>query len=151
MLDAGLFDEELGAFQDFDLYLRLAQICEFAYVDESLVIRHKHAGERITKGDANRIAAAEAIYRKHEHVLAQEPRLRSAYLALQGRQHVTAGNRREALAKLLGALRADPTQVDLVGHMVLAALGPDADRTVRRMTRPIRRGIGSVLKRVRGG
>src|SRR5262249_6391373 len=39
---AGLFDEELRSMQDYDMWLRLAQFCEFEYIEAPLVRYRMH-------------------------------------------------------------------------------------------------------------
>jgi hypothetical protein len=40
---SGLFDETLPSMQDYDLWLRLAQVCDFDYTDQPLVRYRMHA------------------------------------------------------------------------------------------------------------
>ncbi len=42
LAQVGLFDETLKACEDWDMWLRLAQICEFDFVDEQLVLIRRH-------------------------------------------------------------------------------------------------------------
>lgn len=58
------FDEKLLGFQDYDLWLRLAQLTEFAAVDSVLTIFEQEAGGRLTRQFGRRRAALEAIQAK---------------------------------------------------------------------------------------
>lgn len=68
LFDVGLFDENLMFWQEYELSIRLAQICEFGLVNEPLVVY------RIDVGDKNRLTnkyygwkkAVEYIHMKHK-------------------------------------------------------------------------------------
>jgi glycosyltransferase involved in cell wall biosynthesis len=58
----GGFDEALPSFQDYDLWLRLAQRGSwFAAVDAVLVVKHHHEGPQITRDYAARIEGVAAV------------------------------------------------------------------------------------------
>jgi glycosyltransferase involved in cell wall biosynthesis len=44
--EAGMFDEKLITFVDVDLWLRIAQKCEFDFVNEPLAIKHDHSEDQ---------------------------------------------------------------------------------------------------------
>lgn len=46
---SGLFDENLCSFQDYDLWIRIAQYYEFEFIEEHLAIKHNHEGSQIAK------------------------------------------------------------------------------------------------------
>jgi glycosyltransferase involved in cell wall biosynthesis len=50
LLAAGVFDERIRAFQEWDLCIRLSMHGEFDYVNERLVIYHLHKYETVSKG-----------------------------------------------------------------------------------------------------
>lgn len=64
LLDAGLFDERLPSFQDFDMWLRCLEFGDFAYVDQALVEFVQHAGERTSVNIGRRLAGLAAIEKK---------------------------------------------------------------------------------------
>ena len=138
LTQAGLFDDTLGASQDYDLYLRLARICEFEYVPDPLVIRHKHAQARITKDLDTKIAASARILEKYEEAFARESVARSKYLFTHGRLQVWAGYRRDAVTTFLRSFRADPRRPGRLIHAALTAVDPSVYELVRRVTRPPR-------------
>jgi glycosyltransferase involved in cell wall biosynthesis len=49
LIEAGGLDERLGANEDRDLWLRLAQRTDFAGSAEALVVRHEHAGPQLSR------------------------------------------------------------------------------------------------------
>lgn len=60
----GGFDPDIPSCQDWDLYLRLAQITEFDFVRESLVLFYQHPGERITTDKLARLNGHLHIFNK---------------------------------------------------------------------------------------
>lgn len=46
--EVGGFDSSLPSCQDWDLYIRLARVSRFGFVEDSLVLYHLHPGERIS-------------------------------------------------------------------------------------------------------
>lgn len=60
----GGFDTAIPSCQDWDLYLRLAQITEFDYVKIPLVLFNQHPGERITTNKTARLNGHLYIYKK---------------------------------------------------------------------------------------
>jgi glycosyltransferase involved in cell wall biosynthesis len=62
--EAGLFDESLPSFQDFDMWLRCLAFGDFGYVDAPLAKFVQHAGERTSVNLARRMAGLAAIEAK---------------------------------------------------------------------------------------
>lgn len=64
LVGAGLFDESLPSFQDFDMWLRCLSLGDFGYVDEALVTFVQHEGERTSVNLSRRLAGLAAIEAK---------------------------------------------------------------------------------------
>lgn len=64
LVTAGLFDESLPSFQDFDMWLRCLTQGDFGYVDEALVTFVQHEGERTSVNLVRRLAGLAAIETK---------------------------------------------------------------------------------------
>lgn len=73
LIKIGGFDPVQPAAQDLDVWLRMAQVYEVAFVDEPLVLYHVHAGDQITKSLSKRIVGWERIIKKHEEYLIAHP------------------------------------------------------------------------------
>lgn len=138
LFQIGLFDESLAAAQDYDLFIRLARVSDFAHVDRVLVRRHKHAGERITQNFRAKIAAFEAIHRKHQRVLQTHPRILSSFLFIKARLHMAAGDHTGAARAFAAAYRLNPTRVALLAYWFFASVGVSGYDAARLSTRPIR-------------
>jgi glycosyltransferase involved in cell wall biosynthesis len=63
--EVGLFDEDMPAAQDTELWLRIAKRYHFTTVAEPLAILHWHDSERITENRPKQILGAYMLLRKH--------------------------------------------------------------------------------------
>lgn len=72
LVDAGLFDESLPSFQDFDMWLRCLEKGDFGYVDEALVTFVQHEGERTSVNLTRRLAGLAAIEAKWGHAMSAQ-------------------------------------------------------------------------------
>ncbi|MEG0034376.1 MAG: glycosyltransferase family 2 protein [Bacilli bacterium] len=62
----GGFLVDFSALQDWELWLRIANICNVHYIKEPLTIYHSHVGERISLNTLNRLKSIEYLYMKYE-------------------------------------------------------------------------------------
>ena len=60
------FDASLPSCQDWDLYIRLAQVTKFDFVKESLVLFYHHSGERITTNKKSVLNGHMSIFEKYK-------------------------------------------------------------------------------------
>lgn len=72
LINAGMFDPDLSSFQDYDLWLRISQICYFEVVDDILLIQHIHSGKRVSKNPKNRLNALNRIIDKWGETIDRE-------------------------------------------------------------------------------
>lgn len=120
LADVGGFDESLPSKQDIDLYVRLAQLHEFAFVDEVLLTRYLHGGGSIGKNLDGTIRAHEIFYAKHRALIERDPvverrrRLAQAHLLLQAKR------RAEARALVWPLWRSRPFDVKAFGYLAMA-------------------------------
>lgn len=66
--DANLFDVQLPARQDWDMWIRVSQLCRIAAVPEILVYFGNPDGDRITKNPHKALIAYRTIYNKYKHL-----------------------------------------------------------------------------------
>ena len=103
------FDEEFLAIEDWDLYVRVAQLGAVARVPHVLVRYHEHEGERLTTG-ANHIAGHRLFLERHGERMTEGCRAyHRARLALMGASG--AGQNLRLIPRLL---RSTPPAVLLV-------------------------------------
>lgn len=75
IIEAGLFDEELKSFQDYDMWLRLSKITHFAFCNERLVIKYEGIGEQTSKNPKKRMDGYKRLIEKHSLYLNKEEEL----------------------------------------------------------------------------
>lgn len=114
LFEAGLFDEELRAREDIDLYIRLAQRCKFDYVPDPLVTVFQHDGERVTTGRGGHSEAYEIMYRKYRHILVRSRRIHVEFLKRQADSLLKDGERSAARRLFLRAWATSPQRVRLL-------------------------------------
>ena len=64
ILEAGLFDEDLPSFQDYDMWLRLTMIKPIGFLDKKLAIFTQHSGDRVSINLKKRFQGLELIINK---------------------------------------------------------------------------------------
>lgn len=68
----GIFDENLPSFQDYDLWVRVAQHYEFEFVDEPLGIWHVHSDSQVTMDLESRMKGCELFLAKWGDIVRKE-------------------------------------------------------------------------------
>jgi hypothetical protein len=96
---SGVFDENLPSFQDYDLWIRLAQYYEFDFVEEYLAIKHNHGGSQIAKDLEPRLKGLNLFIEKWGDVIKKEAGI-NAYNSIR-RLHLSAVYRNETFNNLL--------------------------------------------------
>ena len=107
----GGFDVQMPSSQDHDVWLRLAERYEVAYVDAPLVTYYVHSGDQISKNYARVVGGLSRIDRKHRQYLQTHPQA----FCCRGRRLAAAyaGNRQpaEALGLWLRCIVKSPLQL----------------------------------------
>jgi glycosyltransferase involved in cell wall biosynthesis len=121
------FDENIRAYQEWDLCIRLARECEFDFVPECLTLYHQHALPSISKDhlrDAYGYLGVVDTYR--EEILRQCGRrpLSEHYLRI-GRLFILADRFELARAYFLKSIRCYPLKFKAMMHLGVSLLGKD--------------------------
>jgi glycosyltransferase involved in cell wall biosynthesis len=145
LIEAGLFDEDLPSFQDFDMWLRCLAFGNFGYVELPLVEFIQHAGERTSVNIGRRLAGLVAIERKWGDAMS----VHGDFAAFKRQVHVNAliANGRAVfnsryLASLGYFARAswlDRLSVRSAFWLTIGALGPRWGRALYRQLLRVRR------------
>lgn len=77
VIDAGLFDEKLGFWQEYELTIRLAQLTNFNYVNEPLTVYRLDAADpnRLTNKFHKWLDAVDYVYEKHRDLYSKLNRI----------------------------------------------------------------------------
>lgn len=121
LADVGGFDETLPSKQDIDLYVRLAQRYEFAFLDEVLLTRYLHDGESIGKNLDATIRAHEIFYAKHRALIERDPSVRRRRRLAEVHLLLQANRRADARSLLWQLWRARPLDVEVLGYLAVAS------------------------------
>ena len=138
LLEVNAFDAALPASQDYDLYIRLAQLGTFEYVDEVLVIFHRHMQEKITDNNPARIEAFDLFCQKHSDLFQRYPKAYQHHLKVFGRYFLTVGEVKKADEVLRRALKLEPSDLKVWSYLVLANLGERATKRVQETRKAVR-------------
>lgn len=137
----GYFDESLFHHEDLDMALRLARRYSFVTVPETLTIIHVTPGSLSTNVQ-NRIDALQKIIAKTPEIRSRR-RVRSRWLVKLARLHGEAGDNASWRQGLVGALRADPLNVQAAALLALGLVGGP------RLHTQLARARGRVTRRMR--
>ena len=112
LLEIKGFDERMRFAQDWELYLRLAPLTLFAYVDEPLTRYHYHDGQVSKTYDGNKayVESLSMIYGTHKDLFRKDRKAWGAILNQIGHYQMTCGLKKEARSSFLCSIRHNPLQ-----------------------------------------
>ena len=117
----GGFDEELRSYQDYDLWIRLSQYCEFECISEPLLNYYVHSRKIWTNLEALD-QGLQVMERKHCSSSSLRKYLSYHHLAL-GRGYWRFGNRQRARQCFLKAIRMHPLELRHYARIGIALFG----------------------------
>jgi glycosyltransferase involved in cell wall biosynthesis len=127
------FDENIRAYQEWDLCIRLSRECEFDFVPECLTLYHQHALPSISKDhlrDAYGYLGVVDTYR--EAILGEcGRRTLSEHYLTTARLFILANRFDLARAYFLKSVRYDPLKIKAMMHFGASLLGRDVYRFLR--------------------
>lgn len=125
LVEAGMFDERLKAWQDYELMIRLCQLTRVGVVRENLLLYNILTGDpqRITNRTAEWKAAVAEIHRKHAALLEALPEdIRKEHMRIVCRDGLNRAERAHDLKtqkEYLGkAFRLDPSVKNLACYLL---------------------------------
>lgn len=119
---AGLFDERLPLLEDWELWLRVSQHCQFVYLDEPLVFVYLSPDSLSTSPMDCIQRAYELILEKHDHG-PEDDDLRAQYFHAMGHSACVRGDLRQGQRYLFRALRTSPANTWYWMAALLSLLG----------------------------
>ncbi len=120
---AGGFDESLPGCQDWDMWLRIARICEFDFIPEPLAKHYIH-GMQISASLDAKIDARSRLLSKHAADIGKYPRIHYAHLKALAILYFLKGESSRGRRFLLEAVRTCPAQVTGYIHLLLSIMPP---------------------------
>ena len=138
LVEVGMFDAHFPASQDYDLYLRLAQTCRFDYVNEPLVIFHRHQQGNISNNVKSKLHAFDLLLAKHQHLFQQYPDSYVYHLKFFAKYFLSVGESAKAADILAKALQKRPFDVESLAYFILSKGGRPALVGVRNLRDRVR-------------
>ena len=130
---SGLFDESLPSFQDYDLWIRVAQYYEFEFINKLLVINHRHIGNQIAKDFEPRMKGLDLFCKKWGDVIKNEMGEKIFYNIR--RKHISAiyqnaifnnstlSNRRDALKYIIQLNKVQSISLTILIKIIIVLFG----------------------------
>lgn len=122
---AGVFDVRLPQLEDWEMWIRVAQLYHIAYVDRTLVVT-QDLPDSLSADLDTLIRAHEHILKKHQNLFAADRRLLSAEHYWIGNLLCRAGNMKKGRAYFFRALAGAPLNGKPVAGILLSLLGRTA-------------------------
>ncbi len=139
LVEVGMFDVDLLARNDVDVYIRLAQRYAFVSIDRPLARFHQHASPRISSDVEGKITAQEQFLAKHAELFRRSPPIHHRAVKLLARRHLAQSRPAHARELFVQALGIRPYDVTLVPWLMFAALPTPLRNVVRDvLTGPVR-------------
>ena len=112
LINVGLFNSNMPALQDWELWLRIAQKCKVVYIDEPLGIYYFYKGDRISAHPDRRIKGFEIIYSQYKDYLENNRKTQACYLAEGVTFYINGKNFKKALNLYKNMMYADGTNIN---------------------------------------
>jgi glycosyltransferase involved in cell wall biosynthesis len=132
---AGHFDEQLPARNDWELALRLRNICEFTYVEGPLFIQDQRHVTSMMGNEAAFSAALKRIEIVHGHCWSGHKDIIAGHAAIIGRYEVGDGDIVSGRKWLWKSIRLVPWQPKLLLLLLVSFLGSKPVRSARAFKR----------------
>ncbi len=134
---AGMFDQRLPRFQDWELFIRISKYYEFKCIDEPLVISY-FTPVSISSNQRAQVEAFGLILEKHYRDIAKSRKLLANYQYTFGNLLCQNGDLGQGRDYLIKALRLYPLNLKYIVATLASLLGEGAYAKVVRLKRKIR-------------
>ena len=128
----GVFDEELAAGADYDMWLRIAKEFDIDYIREPLVLYNVH-GNRISTNYDSMIRGMEAMSEKYDQLFTLNSRNYSYYYLSLGVLYCYTGDIRKGRKCLFKAIRLYPFEIRHYFNICLSFLGAYHFRKIKEL------------------
>lgn len=135
------FDELMPARNDWELALRLSDVCRFTYLAEPLFIQDQRHATSMAANEDRVVAGVRRILQKHSARWAAQPASLAYFHYIIGRYELTRGDMASGRESLREALRKHPRLFSARILLLMSHLG--GEKAVRRL-RQLRQGLRRV-------
>lgn len=109
--NCGGFNEDMPAFQDWELYLRVLKSTQALYIDKVLAVYHFYSGERISTNSQNRLIAYEKIKLLFKNDLKQNKNSSADFYLMGTYFYGVAGKHKQAFKYWCLGVRCNPFRI----------------------------------------
>ena len=128
---AGQFDEKLTSCQDWDMWIRIAQIFHFSYINKILVDIVVH-GHQISVNLKSKIESRQRLLEKHEYLLNKNRPMLAHYYKRLAILYTLDHTPLKATQYLLRAIITNPMGIEYFIHLLLSLIPPLHRSAIRR-------------------
>ena len=120
----GLFDPRFGYAEDFDMWIRIAEVFDYDYIKESLV---KHRVNRVSLstnyGSVTR--GLENLFVKHRELFESDDKALGVHFFKLGIAYCYYGDTKLGRSNILKAIKLNPFDIKLYYNLFISSLGPN--------------------------
>jgi len=145
LLSAGCFDERLMRLQEWELWIRMSQLCLFEYANEPLVVCHHQEGG-LTSNYERLAKSFDLIYEKHKGIFESDKRSLARILAIFGR-HLLSASDSHVLGRdyIKKSVLLNPFCPRHLFYFLFSLFGFKASDTIRKSYRSLKDNIHKTL------
>jgi glycosyltransferase involved in cell wall biosynthesis len=133
---AGNFDERIRSWEDWELGLRLSEVCDRIFVDKPLYLQDHIRGSGLILDERARAAGLRIIMEKHGHIWAGNRRVLARHFYTIGRMESLCDPPPAGREYLLRSLRTDPLRIRTWAAIALCYID---QRLMRKLTAWLRK------------
>lgn len=150
---AGNFDESMKAWDDWELALRLRDVCEFNYVDDPLFIQDQRRSPGTGMWDNQKLHANDmsVIMRKHEDRWKSQPEVLANHYLILGLSELMFHSKTAARRAFLRSFSVKPRQLKAPAYWLLSFFGRNAIHRVTPLIRTLHQGLLWLPRRLSQG
>ena len=132
----GMFDEDLCRFSDWEMWIRISEHYEFAYLDTPLVISY-YQPDSISLDMSKGSKASQVFLEKHYDKFSKDKRLHGKRLYWTGNFSCHKGDMRRGMRFFLRSLRLYPLNIKCLAAFIISLLGKRAYYKAVRLKRSV--------------
>ena len=127
---AGQFDEELTSCQDWDMWIRIAQVFHFSYINKVLVDITVH-GHQISVNLKSKIESRHKLLKKYEYLLKKNRPMLAHYCKRLAILYTLDHAPLKTIRYLLRAIIINPMEIEYMMHLLLSLIPPLHRSTIK--------------------
>lgn len=128
LLEAGLFDESIPVWEDWEMALRLRKLCTFIHINEPLFLFNRNRPPGQTENRPARGVAMRKLMQKHHSLWSASPEVMSRHCMVVAMSERDTSSREETQKWLLQALQHQPSNAGARHELRMLSMPPTLAR-----------------------